>query len=773
MESTSRSGNPFNSFGTINTHPHSTDSQSDHEEVPIEEDSEGQGSNDASTSSSSSDSPTEIVLPCSLLSTFLRFRGTAPPVEPSRISLKGEEEDSDDTHLPEDGRDDSLSVTSDDETPPPWVRSLEDAGRRSGLVIGPGMDERDINIQLESNIANWWRLTGWPLAFNKAQEGDLRTLKQLFAHGAKTYIGTLERNLTDKPLHAAARRGHLKVVEYLIEQGLDVHARDSRWRKPLFEAFRCGKINVVPALIKADSSKRPLQTRDTSGTTPMHMAAMRFDPKGLQYFIDSNEMSMFTWADKNGFTPLAYAYLQLLTERGLLPKEYEQFGLQPLPDPSAKERAYAAIAKLLEMGHTETAKTAKAFRTWGNECLQGQVDQAKSNTTRIAAHDSRTSEQDMRRLVAKLDDVDTLELLLDNKVEVDRAIPHCTFPFTYTPLVCAIVNRSQKVTKRLAQEVDVNQPVSGPYWLKGIPSEEIVKWLGKYQACPPIQWAILSDNPQAIQSLVQAKADLNARSRMVSHEDGSVTGDGGPTPLMLACKAVRGGDTGKLSPKKVLSLLYDNVPDGTSPADLNAVDAEGRTALHWAILEENLPMAEELFARGAKLDTKTTAGLTPTQSLHQLMIEKSGDTRPGEVKIITDTGYSYLDSTEELCPPSTNTDVWGRWQALLINMIARRYKEVFGEGGENTVNLMGRVLQQKGMTLIQSVLNLFKFTIEKSAAYSQEALQELFQEHASEFRGWFPRFEGRWPSGDHKITLTNLRPKYLSLEEEPMAPEQT
>ena len=64
---------------------------------------------------------------------------------------------------------------------------------------------------------------------------QLDVVKVLHGKGAKLDISCLPDN-PDKPLHLAAKSGETKIVEYLVDSGADINARDDENRTPLFVA---------------------------------------------------------------------------------------------------------------------------------------------------------------------------------------------------------------------------------------------------------------------------------------------------------------------------------------------------------------------------------------------------------------------------------------------------------------------------------------------------------------------------------------------------------
>ncbi len=127
-----------------------------------------------------------------------------------------------------------------------------------------------------------------------AYVGSKESVELLLAHGAAASIG--------RPLHGAAKRGHVPVVEILIAQGADVDARDERGRTPLICSCGSRQKKVSEVLIGRGADTN---AKDDAGRTALHSACAT----GLR---DVVELLISKGADLNakekaGRTPLVYA----------------------------------------------------------------------------------------------------------------------------------------------------------------------------------------------------------------------------------------------------------------------------------------------------------------------------------------------------------------------------------------------------------------------------------------------------------------------------------
>jgi ankyrin repeat protein len=94
-----------------------------------------------------------------------------------------------------------------------------------------------------------------------AENGDLETVKRLISQNPALLEAPDREGKT--PLHYAAAKGHLNVVEFLVSKGANVNARNSSGATPLYLAKGFGRKEVVEFLTKHGGSAEIIKPKPT------------------------------------------------------------------------------------------------------------------------------------------------------------------------------------------------------------------------------------------------------------------------------------------------------------------------------------------------------------------------------------------------------------------------------------------------------------------------------------------------------------------------------
>lgn len=160
-----------------------------------------------------------------------------------------------------------------------------------------------------------------------------------------------------------------------------------------------------------------------------------------------------------------------------------------------------------------------------------------------------------------------------------------------------------------------------------------------------LHWAAYLDDLQTARLLVEAGANVRARSRYAVEPLSLACTNGNAALVELLLEAgadpntaLRGGETalmtaartGKLEP--VAALL-------SRGAEVNAREAHGQTALHWAAAEGHADVVRALLAAGAELEPPLPSGFTPL-----LFAAREG--RLGAVRALLEAGADVNEALE-------------------------------------------------------------------------------------------------------------------------------
>jgi ankyrin repeat protein len=134
----------------------------------------------------------------------------------------------------------------------------------------------------------------------------------------------------------AAITGHVKIVEALIERGIDINTVDKDGLTPLHEAAGSGHVEVVNTLIKKGANVKAVSK---DGITPLHCAALSSDNKEIVEILVKEGADVNALLDESMITPLHMAargynanqeVVQALIEKGANIDAVNKGGWTPL-----------------------------------------------------------------------------------------------------------------------------------------------------------------------------------------------------------------------------------------------------------------------------------------------------------------------------------------------------------------------------------------------------------------------------------------------------------
>lgn len=192
---------------------------------------------------------------------------------------------------------------------------------------------------------------------------QVEVMKLLLERGASiawTVTGPGRNNLDGRlPIHYAAHFGSQQGVKYLLDNGSDINAVDSRGYSPLHLAVQEDRTDMAQYLIKLGANVHGLKK---PGINILHLAAMNNNLKLVDLFL---KMGMdINIVGPGGWTALHYAAndkctetLEFLLKKGANTQLRSRYG--EIPWGTAKDRNQGKARKVLEnAGAIDQSKTA-------------------------------------------------------------------------------------------------------------------------------------------------------------------------------------------------------------------------------------------------------------------------------------------------------------------------------------------------------------------------------------------------------------------------------
>ena len=475
-------------------------------------------------------------------------------------------------------------------------------------------------------------------------------------------------------LHLAAQYGHMPHLQFLIENGANLNARERRGFTPLMLAIAHRQTAPVRLLLEAGADPN---IADNNGATPLYRAMEGGMDEAVRLLAEKGANSGARNA--NGLTPLMRAVLngqialiQALLDGGVNPNISDKDGITPLY--RAVERRLDEVARTLAKGGAYAAPL---------DIRQGEKGYG------LAHQAAGTGDIPRLDLLAELGANLNLRenrgytplavAVIDNRPEVvwrllaAGADPNITDNDGLAPLYHAAERRMDEVARLLAKKgasaelLDIRRGEKG-YGLAhqaagtgDIPRLNLLAGLGAdlnlrdNDGQTPLAIAVMESQSEAIARLLAAGADPN------------IADNDGRAPLY---RAAEGGmdDIARLLAKNGASaerlnirlgeegggLAHRAAGSGDIPrlnllaelgADLNLRDNDGQTPLAVAVVESQSEAIARLLAAGVDPNTADNGGATPLHraamrgqaEVVQMLLEFGGD-----IRILDEDGKTAL-----------------------------------------------------------------------------------------------------------------------------------
>ena len=113
-----------------------------------------------------------------------------------------------------------------------------------------------------------------------AYKGDMKKVKKIIDRDPSQINVQDTRGFT--PLHLASGKGHIEIVEFLLNHGADTELENIHGERPLWLAAKFGRYETIKTLLEHEAA---LNRKDKHGRTPLHDAAMWSGEKVINLLI--------------------------------------------------------------------------------------------------------------------------------------------------------------------------------------------------------------------------------------------------------------------------------------------------------------------------------------------------------------------------------------------------------------------------------------------------------------------------------------------------------
>ena len=408
-----------------------------------------------------------------------------------------------------------------------------------------------------------------PLMCACLKAGRLDNIKRLLELGAD--IQQKEFNDGWSALHFAARYSSPEIIEYLLSLGMTVNMTSKTGQTPLMCAcFEAGRLDNIKRLLELGADIQQLEFN--AGWSALHIAARDSSPEIIEYLLSLGMTVNMT--SKTGQTPLMCACLKAgrldnikrLLELGADIQQLEFNDRWSALHFAATDLSPEIIEYLLSLGMTVNM-TSKTGRTpLMCACLKaGRLDNIKrllelgADIQQLEFNDGWSA----LHFAATYSSPEIIEYLLSLGMTVNM-----TDKSGRTPLMCACLKagRLDNIKRLLELGADIQQLEFNDGW-------------------SALHFAATYSSPEIIEYLLSLGMTVN------------MTDKSGRTPLMCAC--LKAGRLDKV--KRLLEL----------GADIQQLDYDGWSALHFAARDSSPEIIEYLLSLGMTVNMTSKTGRTP------------------------------------------------------------------------------------------------------------------------------------------------------------------
>ena len=400
-----------------------------------------------------------------------------------------------------------------------------------------------------------------------AEAGDLLHVQALVAAGADIEENGGSGNEGQTSLYRAAKKGHVAVVQYLVECGANKETRTLNDETPLFAAAEQGHVEVVRILVEHGANKHAFCK---CGLTPLHEASFRGHVAVAEYLLEQGCDVNCVGCHKAS-TPLHLAassgnlgVAQLLLRFGAKLDVWDNLGEIPM------DRA-------INSGHHTIANAIRA-----------EVGRRREHEKAVRAEQRAEKRAEETRHRREHEDAVRVKAKAQARMEVSAAL-HVAVRAGDLARVQALVATGADLEERLSQNGPTLLYSAAEKGHVAVARYLVERWANKEAAnehgMTPLQIAASYGHIEVVQMLVERGANKEAVHGV------------GWTSLIWASLYGR---------VAVAEYLLEQ------GCDINCASTTAQwTPLHWAAIRGHLKVAQLLLRYGAKLYVWDSHGRTP------------------------------------------------------------------------------------------------------------------------------------------------------------------